>query len=182
MKILELAEIIGKLKKVKRTGWLRHKIVNPESVAEHSYRVALLTMFLAPKMGVDTDRAVKMALLHDLGEAEIGDIVTVKGAKRLSNLKNKLEKERKAMSKILSLTDNEDEYLSLFDEYEENKTIEAQLVKQVDRLEMAIQAHEYEVEHTIDLNEFFLTTHAEISDEYLTGLLTDIEKLRNKKS
>lgn len=178
--MLELAEVIGKLKKLKRTGWLRHKIINSESVAEHSYRVALLTMFFAPKAGVDLEKAVKMALIHDLGEAEIGDIVTVVGVKRLANLAEKLEKEREAMKKILSLTDSKDEYLSLFDEFEENQTKEAQLVKQLDGLEMAIQAYEYETEHDINLEEFFHIVHAEVTDDYLKSLLHDIEELRKK--
>jgi putative hydrolase of HD superfamily len=181
MKILELALISGKLKRLKRTGWLRHKIDNPESVAEHSYRVALLVMFLAPKIGADVHKAIRMALLHDLGEAEIGDIVTVEGSKRLANLTEKLEKERAAMVKILSLSESTEECLALFDEYEENKTKEAQLVKQVDRLEMAIQAHEYEQEYKINLDEFFETTHSEVTDEYLTSILEDIEKLRKLK-
>jgi putative hydrolase of HD superfamily len=179
MKILELAEITGKLKKTKRTGWLRYSINDPESVADHSYRVALLAMLLGPKMGVDSEKVVKMALIHDLGEAIIGDIVTVSGNKRLSNITEKLKKERQAMIQILSLTENEKEYLELFDEYEENKTKEAKLVKQLDRVEMAIQAAEYEKDNNINLEEFFQTADAEVSNNYLKSILSAIRKSRN---
>lgn len=44
----------------------------PESVADHSYRAAVLAMALPP--GLDRDRCVKMALLHDLAESMVGDI------------------------------------------------------------------------------------------------------------
>lgn len=132
----------------------KHNIPFPESVAEHSFRVAVLAMFLTPTLGADVNKSVKMALLHDIGEAETGDIITVRGKKILNNLPAKQEKERNALKTILSLI-NEKEYLKLFDEFEENKTKEAQLVKQLCRLVMAIQAYEYEKEHNINLQEFF---------------------------
>ncbi len=122
-----------------------------------------------------------MALIHDLGEAEIGDVVTVRGGKRLLNHKDKLEKERIGLQKVLIDSNNPEEYLQLFDEYEENTTDEAKLVKQLDRLEMAIQAYEYETAHTFSLEEFFLTTDAEVTDQRLRLILKDIEKLRNKE-
>jgi len=180
MDIITFAKDVGKLKILKRTGWIRHKIPSPESVAEHSYRVAVLAMALAPHMKVDELKVIKMALIHDLGEAEIGDIVTIRGGKRLSNHKAKVEKERKGLEKILTSLDNKEEYLKLFDEYEENKTPEAQFVKQLDRLEMAIQAQEYETSHNFILEEFFQTTDAEIVDENLREIMLGLRKLRYK--
>lgn len=79
MEILEFALTLGKLKTLKRSGWIRNNIKNPERVTEHSFRVAVLAMILAPKVGADVNRSVKMALIHDIGEAEIGDIITRKG-------------------------------------------------------------------------------------------------------
>jgi putative hydrolases of HD superfamily len=181
MDILKFAETIGKLKRLKRTGWVRSNIPNPESVAEHSFRVAILTMVLAPILGVDEAKAVKMALIHDLGEAEIGDIVTVRRGKRLANQKTKLAAERKALIHILTLIDSPQAYISLFDEYEENKTPEARLVKQIDRLEMGIQALEYEQDHGIDLEEFFETTQAAVIHEELRLILEVVLTRRNTK-
>jgi putative hydrolases of HD superfamily len=177
VKVLDFAFVLGKLKKIKRTGWVKFRIPNPESVAEHSFRLAVLVTFLAPQVGANTEKSIKMALIHDLGEAEIGDVITTRGKKVIVNLSKKIAKERKALLKILNLLDKE-EYIKLFDEYEENKTKEAKLVKQLDELEVAIQAYEYEKEHKIDLSEFFESNRSVIKDNYLKKILSALEKLR----
>ncbi len=64
--LIKFAKIVGKLKRLKRTGWVKNNIIDPESVAEHSFRLAVLTMVLAPKVGVDQLKTTKMALIHDL--------------------------------------------------------------------------------------------------------------------
>ena len=180
MKILDFAFITGKLKNIRRTGWVREKIPNPESVAEHSFRVAILSMILAPKIGADTTKAIKMSLIHDFGEANIGDVVTNRGTLVLPNLQNKIKDERKSIVEIFSLIDGE-EYVQLFDEFEENKTKTAQLVKQLDKLEMAIQALEYEQQHKIDLEEFFNNADEKIIDKDLKEIMTRISNLREIK-
>ncbi len=177
MKIIEFALTIGKLKKLKRTGWVRYGIPNSESVAEHIFRLAVLTMFLARRAGVDSDKSLKMALIHDLGEATIGDIVTRRGKKLLANTKQKLKIERAALKTTLALV-NTEEYTGLFDEYEEQQTKEAQFVYQLDKLEMAIQAYEYEKEHDVDLEEFFESARSVVQNKVLVKILEEIEKLR----
>jgi putative hydrolase of HD superfamily len=64
----------GKLKELKRTGWVESGILEPESVADHSYRTTLLAMILSDQKGLDTLKTVKMALLHDLVESVTGDL------------------------------------------------------------------------------------------------------------
>jgi putative hydrolases of HD superfamily len=66
MNIKALMLNAGKLKELKRTGWVESEVSDPESVADHSYRVALLTMVLSDKEGLDTLKAVRISLLHDL--------------------------------------------------------------------------------------------------------------------
>ncbi len=61
------------LKKIKRTGWMLKGIKNVKSVAEHSYRVAMLALLLGEKFNLDKFKLVKMSLIHDLGEALVGD-------------------------------------------------------------------------------------------------------------
>lgn len=180
MKILDFAFILGKLKKTKRTGWVRENVQNPESIAEHSFRMAVLTMILAPKVGADSVKAIKMALVHDIGEAEIGDVVTTRGLKVQSNLKDKIQQERQALTQILNLIEGT-EYLELFDEFEANQTKEAKLVKQIDKLEMVIQALEYEQEYDINLQEFFDDANSKILDENIKGIMSEILELRKKK-
>jgi putative hydrolases of HD superfamily len=182
MNILKFASTVGKLKELKRTGWVESNIPDPESVAEHSYRVAMLAMVFAGKLGLKQEKVLKMALIHDLAEAEIGDIVGIRGGVRDEALiQEKAKKERRAMARIFSQIDDGEEYLKLFDEYEANVTPEAQLVKQLDRLESGLQALEYEHKHLQDLEEFFITTKADVSHEALSDVLMKIMKLRPVK-
>lgn len=180
MDIIEFVKIISKLKALKRSGWVKNNIPDPESVAEHSFQLSLLTMVLASKFGLNVARAIKMALIHDLGEAEIGDIVTVRSGKKLSNHKAKLLKERLSVEKISSLLDSE-EIISLFEEFEENKTAEAKLVRQLDKLEMSFQAYEYEKLYQKNLDEFFITTEAILENAELKKIFYELKSLRGLK-
>lgn len=180
MKFLQFASIVGKLKKVPRAGWLRVMVKDSESVVEHSYRLAMLAMFLAPELDLDQLKAVKLALIHDLAESEIGDIVTQIGGKTLPNLSDKVTKENNAMSYIARSVGKE-ELHSLFTEYEESVTPEARIVRQLDKLEMAIQAQEYEVEQELDLEEFFISARQDITHGKLKMILEELEKKRHEK-
>ena len=131
----KLVNAAGKLKRIKRQGWLDVKIpkAQVESVADHSFRVAILVAFLSdPEM--DMAKALKMALVHDLGEAEVGDLTPRSHVPR----KTKAALEEKAVAAL----DN-DEVLALWREFEEGKSREAKAVREADRYEMVIQAMEY---------------------------------------
>ncbi|MEU8660721.1 HD domain-containing protein [Actinoplanes philippinensis] len=64
----------GALKRTARTGWALARIAGRESVADHSFRTAVIAMILAAMAGADPDRAATLALLHDLPEARLGDM------------------------------------------------------------------------------------------------------------
>ena len=64
----------GLLKRVKRSGWWVAGIENPESVAEHCFRCAVIAFYLAHREGVDPYKAVTMALFNDIHEARINDL------------------------------------------------------------------------------------------------------------
>lgn len=179
--LVEFAKKLGTLKRLKRTGWVKHNVPDPESVAEHSFRVAMLASIFAPQLGLDELVAIKMALIHDIGEAEIGDVITQIGKTVLPNHEDKIAQEKKAVATLSHLIDRED-FLRLFNEFEENKTPIAQLVKELDKLEMAIQAYEYETEHDIDLQTFFDNTHTHIKSKDMLLILEEIEKLRRRSS
>src|SRR5690606_5214441 len=72
---LTLAEAAFRLKDEARGGWLLRGVRDPESVAAHSWGTALLCLLYADDAGVDRDRAMVMALVHDLAEARTGDVV-----------------------------------------------------------------------------------------------------------
>lgn len=165
----------GKLKRLKRKGWVLHNIKEPESVAEHSFRTALMAAVLADKFNVDREKAVMMALIHDLAESEIGDISR---HDKISK-KEKHEKEKKAFEKLASVLGDKGLY-KLWLEFEEGKTKEARLVRQLDKLEMHLQAMEYERSQKKDLGEFFSLADREVKDAKLRKLLNDILKMRKK--
>lgn len=71
--LLARLEMIAGLKDVARSGWVLRGIERPESVADHSWGTAYLCLLLAPA-GIDRERSVAMALVHDLAEVETGDI------------------------------------------------------------------------------------------------------------
>jgi len=138
------------LKRVARAGWLQRGLParSVESVADHSWRVALFALVLAPSSGVDRDRAIRMALVHDLAECVVGDITPNDGVSD----EEKRRRERAAMRDFCEgLTRDGDglahvarDVEALWEEYELGESAEAKLVKDMDKLEMIMQAHEYE--------------------------------------
>jgi 5'-deoxynucleotidase YfbR-like HD superfamily hydrolase len=137
--LLEFFHDVGKLKSLKRSGWLRTDISNPESVAEHSFRTAVMAMVLGDILELDTNKLLKMALLHDMPEILTGDITPLDEM----NEDEKRKGESKAVKEILKDIPNADEYIALWYEFEKQQSPEAKLIKNLDKLEMALQAAEY---------------------------------------
>jgi len=127
-----------KLKSLPRTGWLRAGIENPESVAAHSWGVAWLSLVLCPP-NLNRGRVLEMATIHDLAEVRVGDITPHDSVSR--DDKHRMEDE--AMDDLLEVMCHRDELKALWDEYEAGKSKEARFVKQMDKLDMALQAQEY---------------------------------------
>jgi putative hydrolase of HD superfamily len=147
-KILEFSKVAGRLKRVDRTGWgLRVGIEDAESVADHTFRTALIAMVIADSRKLDTEKVIRMALIHDLGEAIIGDWDALK-TKNEGRVEEKQKKEDEALRRILSALPKELEgkYESIWEELAAGETQESKLIKQVDRLELLLQSVEYEKE------------------------------------
>lgn len=112
---------------------------DPESVAEHSWRAALMAQLLAPEFpGVDVNRVIRMCLVHDLGEAVTGDIPTFRKTRADE------ETEDRVVAEILSGLPEESrrELTALFDEMARLETPEARLFKILDKVEAVIQHNE----------------------------------------
>lgn len=179
MNFVELAKTIGKLKKIKRAGWVRVGVQNSESVAEHIMRSASLALFAGPKLGVDANKLVKMALVHDMGESVIGDIVIERAGKIVGPKEEKYKNEKKAIESLLRDLENGKELISLWEEFEEQKTEEAKILKQLDRLEMVMQALEYEPQVGPEiLDEFWETARVTIANPTIKSWFNEIEKER----
>ena len=135
-KVIRFIKEIENLKSVTRTAWT--KTGRRESTAEHSWRLAMLLMVLREDFkDLDIDKAIKMSLVHDLGELYDGDI----SAKLQNDNDNKAEMEEKAMRRMLTiLPENLAENIyDLWKEYNECSTKEAKLVKAMDKLETIVQ-------------------------------------------
>lgn len=180
MEFLKFVHFVEKLKNIKRSGWKRVKIPHPESVADHSFSVAMLAMTLASKAQINQEKAIKMALIHDLGEAITGDIVTISpdGDKTLPNLQDKLLAEDKAVKEIIALLDDKEEYLKLYNEFKKNETPLANFVNELDKLELGLQANEYEKKYAIPLEEFMVTTRLAIKNPILKEIVAELDKVR----
>ncbi|MBI2326917.1 HD domain-containing protein [Candidatus Curtissbacteria bacterium] len=181
MNLIKFAQIVGKLKTTKRTGWVNAGIKNPESVAEHSYRLAVLCMILGDQLKLNTEKIVRMALIDDLAESVVGDLVIKRGNKTIGDKGKKFQLEEKAIKEIFSNIDNGQEYVSLWQEAQAGDSKEFQVLKQLDKLEMAMQALEYEDQiESKKLDEFWITAQNYTVDKKLKLILKKLSKLRSK--
>lgn len=159
-KFIEFQEIVGTLKHLKRTGWIMRDVPSPETVASHSWRMAVMALQKEDelkKLGVDVNHVIQMCLLHDISEAIVGDIVPEHH--QITN--KKISKQEKHLLETKAVEDMSDKYgfkkiRTLFNEYEEQKTLEATVVKNLDKLDMLLQAYEYlqKSPQLVRLNEF----------------------------
>jgi 5'-deoxynucleotidase YfbR-like HD superfamily hydrolase len=144
MNLVKFFETASKLKDVQRTGWVERGMKNPETSADHSLMVALIVLVLGNRRKLDMEKMLKMALVHDLPEAIVGDIISKDNWEAGGTMWNheKVSRERPAMKKLSSLSGSK-EILELWEEFEGQKTHEAIFVKEVDRLATIFQAMEY---------------------------------------
>ena len=155
MPISTILENVRKLKKIPRTGWVRAEIEGPESVADHSYEVALLVSIIADSLNLDHSKLVRAALVHDLAESITGDIIKLEKTKEHENA------ERAALENIL------DSVPKLKGVYLEGLSEQEQAVLDfADILSRFYQADEYGVQNIRDS-----------SKELLEGLISRFPEL-----
>ncbi len=129
------------LKNIQRQGWIdKVQIKNPESVADHSYSMAVMSMVISDLEGYDTEKILKMTILHDLAESAIGDLTPDQITRE-----KKRSMENKAFVDIaFHLPESiRSSYLQIWNEYLNHDSPESKIVHQIDRLEMALQARLY---------------------------------------
>jgi len=192
---------VNKLKTMQRTGWVLMKVKNPETVAEHTSRVAIAAWLLGQKKNLNTKQLIKTALFHDLCEVYAGDStpflyweglkrekkeqeeILLKGV-RLSKKekeergKIKLEKEQKALSKIIDSLEPEfkKEIYSRWLDFEKRISKEGRFVKQVDRIETLTQAIEYfEAKEEVGGTSWWEGTEETVEDPLLLDFLKVIQ-------
>jgi putative hydrolase of HD superfamily len=138
--ILEFYSNVLRLKRLRRSGWVRHGVKDPESVASHMYGVAVLSLLLSEGEKVDVEKVLKMSLIHDLPEAVAGDMTP-----HDKDYKRKRQIEEDALKRMVScLPDNiAREIVGLNAELAAGRSPEARIVETADGLDMALTALEY---------------------------------------
>jgi len=136
-----LIEALG-LKGVIRAGWIRAGVENPESVAAHSWGMAMLATQLCPG-DLDFQRVLELCILHDVAEVRVGDITPHDG----------IDPEEKHRQETEAIQGMGIEASEIFAEYEAQETPESRFVRYLDKLDMALQAEIYESQN-LDLSEF----------------------------
>jgi putative hydrolase of HD superfamily len=152
------------LKHVHRAGWQRVGIEQPEDVAAHSWGVAWLVLNLLPAE-LNLARALSYAVLHDLAEVLVGDITPHDGI----TTQDKHQREEQAMQSLCAKLPAH--LLKTWQCYEAQVDEEAAFVRQLDRLDMALQAAKYASETPTPLDEFIHSAALAIHHPVLTPLL-----------
>ncbi|KAE8705948.1 HD domain-containing protein 2 [Hibiscus syriacus] len=177
---IDFLTLCHSLKTTKRAGWVGRDVQNPESIADHMYRMGLMALITSDIPGIDRDKCVKMAIVHDIAEAIVGDITPSDGISK----DEKSRREREAldhMCKLLGGGSRAKEIAELWMEYEENSSSEAKIVKDFDKVEMILQALEYENEQGVDLDEFFQSTSGKFQTDAGKAWASEIASRRRKR-
>lgn len=157
------------LKQLPRSGWVRAGVPRPESVASHSWGVSFLIVTLLPEE-LDLQRALAYGCLHDVPEIRVGDITPHDGV----TPEDKRHRETEAMHALCAPLPARVQ--KLWDAYEAQADPEARFVKELDRLDMALQAVVYHQQYGLDLQEFLESAQAKISSPSLKRLMEGLRQ------
>ncbi|GJQ80836.1 hypothetical protein Trydic_g9422 [Trypoxylus dichotomus] len=178
--VIEFLKLAYDLKGLQRKGWQVRDIPNPESIADHMYAMALMTFLIGNDSKLDRLKCMQLALIHDLPECIVGDIIpddpiTVEE-------KHKLEQD--AIEKLTKLLNsNSIVGKTIYDtyvEYREQKTPEARFVKDLDKFDMIFTAALYEKQSGIpnSLQEFFDCTEGKFQHPFMQKLVKGLGEYR----
>ncbi|XP_075514536.1 uncharacterized protein LOC142549463 [Primulina tabacum] len=178
---IDFLSLCHRLKTTKRAGWVRKDVQKPESIADHMYRMGLMALIAPDLPGVNREKCIKMAIVHDIAEAIVGDITPADGIPKLE--KSRREQEAlESMCELLGGGPRAKEIGDLWMEYEENSSLEAKVVKDFDKVEMILQALEYEKEQGKDLEEFFESTAGKFQTDLGKAWALEVASRRRKQN
>jgi len=158
--MLQILIELQRLKNLDRTGWtLRGLAPRTESVAAHSFGVGVTAMMLTDELAaqgikIDSERVLRMSLLHDWAEARIGDMP--KTATHYFGSEQRKRAESAAFEDMVEgLAAGGDLYRELFKDYEERDSLEARLVKAADVIDLLVEVLALERAGVMGLDEFW---------------------------
>jgi putative hydrolase of HD superfamily len=150
---------LGTLKRIRRAGWWVAGRSEPESVAEHCFRVAVLGFILATLQGADPFRTAAICLFHDIHETRLGDPHRIN--RRYLDYED--AERRASKDQIDAIPQKVRSWLSdLFDVMIEDETAEAQLARDADILECLVQAREYQAQGCTSVSDWIQNSYSEL--------------------
>lgn len=171
----EFVELLAKLSRtaralagIPRIGWIQRKVRSAETVLEHMFLTAMFSAALASRVGADVKKAVAMALVHDIAEAELGNVGV-----RLRSVMDWRSVERDVV-KELGLEPLEE----LYSEYASGSSVESVIVSLADKLATLTTACEYSRMGypTEDLVESYRKSVLDQAWPEIKGLLEEVVK------
>jgi len=206
--LLDFLVKIGKLKRKKRRGWLIHQIKNPETTAEHIFRLAIIVWVIGEKKRLNLEKSIKMALVHDLCGVYAPDLTPydpllpkdqkkiIETLKRWPKFtpslkieahKKKYRLENRGLDRLISKLPSKlkSEIKNLWLDYEKGLTKEGRFVKQADKVENLLQGIEYWKKYGKIQHHLLMRWIKEIIDDpVLLKFIETLEKnfFENKKS
>jgi len=137
-----LFKAAGRLKELKRSGWVKKLgMIDSESVADHSFRTSLLAAYFSLLENLDSAKATRMSLIHDLAESEIGDLMP---EEKISEEEHRRLEDQVSRQIFGTLPKRPKKvFLEDWSELLLRKTKESKLVWQLDKLEMGMTMKDY---------------------------------------
>ncbi len=195
---------------MKRRGWVLRRIKDPETIAAHTFRLAIMAWLLSCRKKLDINKIFKMCLMHDLCEVFAGDTtpyddILPKDKKQWKKILNKwprlskkekekvflkkYKKEYESLKKLIAgLPLNlKNEMRNLWNDYEKGLTLEGRFVRQLDRVENLLQALEYWKEKKqFAIGPWWVQIEELIDDPLLLEFMSILDqkfhpKIKNKK-
>lgn len=170
----------NQLKNIYRQGWLTVRIGlehadKCESIADHSFSVALLALTIIEKnkLNLDICKCIKMGIIHELGEVYAGDFTPYDNITK----EEKHIKEKEAILNVLDSLNEDNDYLEIWEEFEKQETAEAKFLKNIDQLEFLLQACAYGYDA-----QYFKRSLNNITDPYCKEIaLSAVETTKGNK-
>ena len=182
-RFLEVILQANELKTIPRMGWRVRGVTGGESVADHSYAVALVSMLLADRLDIeiDVEKVLRIALLHDLPEHMLGDIHAP--AARFLGEEEKEATELRILENLFDGLEGGESYLDLWKEFAERSSVEGKLVRAADKIEMFTQAFQYEAAGNRMLDDFwdYVDNTRDFEFEEVERLFNELLELRQRE-